>query len=196
MGISPTFTQWEGVAAHHPTDLQPWLSSSSSGSSPLSHSLAPCPSQKTHPKTTATPPPLSQPSARNVTEVAAAAVAHAASATTAATTTTVATSATTTTTSTAVTIVTIIITTIASTTTTTTTATPTANTTASTTDVTAHAEVPEELEPPELPELDTERNKLLTVMLQWSGFAALVWNFQCNDFFGVVLWGLRAGVLL
>merc|ERR1711962_1217975 len=105
--ISSTFTQWEGVAAHHPTDLQPWLSSSSSGSSPLSHSLAPCPSLKTHQKTTATPPPLSQPSARNVTEVAAAAVAHAASATTAATTTTAATSTTTTTTSTAVTIVTI-----------------------------------------------------------------------------------------
>merc|ERR1712180_61504 len=158
-----TFTQWEGVAAHHLTDLQPWLSSSSSGSSPSSHSLAPCPSLKTHQKTTATPPPLSQPSARNVTEVAAAAVAHAASATTAATTTT----------STAVTIVTIIITTIASTTITTTTATPTANTTASITDVTAHAEVPE-LEPPELPELDTERNKLLIVMLQLSGFVALV----------------------
>jgi len=53
--------------------------------------------------------------------------------------------------------------------------------------------VPEELEPPELPELDTERNKLLMVILQWSGFVALVWNVQCNDFFGVVLWGLRAG---
>merc|ERR1712180_570757 len=161
-----TFTQWEGVAAHHLTDLQPWLSSSSSGSSPSSHSLAPCPSLKTHQKTTATPPPLSQPSARNVTEVAAAAVAHAASAT------------------------------IASTTITTTTATPTANTTASITDVTAHAEVPEVPEPPELPELDTERNKLLIVMLQWSGFVALVWNLQCNDFLGVVLCGLRAGILL